>query len=104
MNGWEFPELGVVVFPQVDEPEAWLKEPLRNLKDIIRNQADIIRNQVPASSDHDPHAGRLGRLATSSRPPQKVWTTQKAPAAVSDPRSVRELLTKSTPIEADELL
>lgn len=35
---WGFPELGIVVFPKSEDPQAWLHEPLRNLKDEIGEQ------------------------------------------------------------------
>ena len=35
---WGFPELGIVVFPKTEDPQAWLHEPLRNLKDEIGKQ------------------------------------------------------------------
>ena len=40
------PKLGIVVFPQGENPEAWLYDPLGNLEDNIREQ-------LPASSVHD---------------------------------------------------
>jgi WD40 repeat protein len=35
---WGSPELGIVVFPKTEDPQAWLHEPLRNLKDEIGKQ------------------------------------------------------------------